>query len=54
MANTIKRDVELGITNAEGKRGILEIRTGKSFRRGISSISPTVTVQANGVNVEVK
>ncbi len=35
MANTIKRDVELGITNAEGKRGVLELSTGKGFRGGL-------------------
>lgn len=37
MANSIKQDIELGITNAEGRRGLLEIQTGKGFRGGVRS-----------------
>ena len=42
MANAVKQRIELGITDAEGKRGILSLNTSKGFNGGTRSYA-TVT-----------
>lgn len=42
MANAIKQRIELGITNSEGRKGILTLRTGKGFRKDIRSDAKVV------------
>ena len=37
MANGVKQRIELGITNSEGRKGILTLRTDKGYRGGVRS-----------------